>query len=349
MAVSSSTDPSEITEAALIEIFSNWQAKRDEVTQHFKNGFDWLPGSHMVLLRCNQREGDGGNMQFRVAVTTEYLRTVPIEDQKFVRRSALLADKLWPTCAPVYRPLRHEQSLGEMHLTSSMYFEEESALVLSTLLARLTILQPVYAEQQSSTAPEMLGGGFAAVGGRKDRRNSALECAEKTIYPQAARPSRWIGSAEFEQFALERKGSDFCQVSASTDGMILEIPFGVDTVMTAFRTDQPHPQLGNGLSITSAVEFFPDVDMACTEAARLNLLEASNWTEIPQLGCWYVRQAAEGQYGLAHHCFIPNACFMPELVAVLANWALERVWWARTVLRPSEADVLLGQRRNGPA
>ncbi len=283
---------SDIAEAAIVEIFSDWNARQSEITQNFKDGFDWLPGRHTVRVRYHERESEDGKAQFRFAVTTEYLRSVPIKDQRFVRQAALMADFLFPTCAPVYRPVSQDGTVGEMHLCSSMYFDESSAGVLSALLARLTILQPVYAELQSTKAPEMLGGGIAALADRtaEPTANSAMNVAETTIYPQGAKPNVWIGSAEFERFAAERQNSDFCHVTADTLGMTVAAPFGANSVAILFKTDQPHPHHGNGLLIRTEIETSPDLDRVCADAARLNFLEASSWTEFPQLGCWHAEE-----------------------------------------------------------
>jgi hypothetical protein len=333
----------DIAEAAIIEIFSNWNARKAEVTQHFKDGFDWLPGRHTVRVRYHERESKDGKKQFRVAVMTDYLRSVPIKDQKFVRQAALMADFLFPTCAPVYRPVSQDGALGEMHLCSSMYFDESSAEMLSALLARLTILQPVYAELQSTKAPQMLGGGIAAFADRtgEPTANSAMNVAETTIYPQGAKPNFWIDSGEFERFAAQRQNSSFCHVKADALGMTLAASFGSESAVILFKTDQPHPHHGNGLLIRTEINTSPDLDQVCATAARLNLLEASSWTEFPQLGCWHAEESLKGLFGLAHCCFVPNACFMPELVNGLADWALARVWWARTILRPAEKDLPL--------
>jgi hypothetical protein len=336
---------SDIAEGAIIEIFSNWNARKSEITQHFKNGFDWLPGHHTVRLRYHERESESGKKQFRFAVTTDYLRSAPVKDQKFVRQAALMADFLFPTCAPVYRPVSQDGTVGEMHLCSSMYFEESTAEVLSALLARLTILQPVYAQQQSTKAPQMLGGGIAALTARTEEptANSAMKVAETTIYPQGAKPNFWIDSPEFERFAAGRPNSDFCHVTADTLGMTVAAPFGADSVAILFKTDQPHPHHGNGLLIRTEIDISPDLDHVCATAARLNFLEASSWTEFPQLGCWHAEETLKNRHALAHCCFIPNACFMPDLVNVLADWALARAWWARTILRPAEEDLPLGE------
>ena len=336
---------SDIAEAAIVEIFSNWNARKSEVTQHFKDGFDWLPGHHTVRVRYHERKSEDGKAQFRFAVTTEYLRSVPIKDQRFVRQAAMTADFLFPTCAPVYRPVSQDGTVGEMHLCSSMYFEKSSAEVLSALLARLTILQPVYAELQSTKAPEMLGGGIAALADRTEEptANSAMNVAETTIYPQGAKPNVWIGSAEFERFAAAKAKWRFLprdgRYARHDGGSAIWCRLGA----ILFKTDQPHPNHGNGLLIRTEIETSPDLDRVCADAARLNFLEASSWTGFPQMGCWHAEEPLKNRFGLTHCCFIPNACFMPELVNVLADWALARVSWARTILRPAEADLPMGE------
>ena len=117
---------SDIAETAIVEIFSVWNARQSEIAQNFKDGFDWLPGRHTVRVRYHERESEDGKAQFRFAVTTEYLRSVRSKTE-VCQASGFDGSFLFPTCAPVYRQVSQDGTVGEMHLCSSMYFDKKSA------------------------------------------------------------------------------------------------------------------------------------------------------------------------------------------------------------------------------
>lgn len=338
---------SDTVEEILVHLFSAWRAARADVLKHRQDGFDWLPGQHVVHVHCNERQDDQGEPRFRLAVTTEYLRAVPVNNPAFVRQAASMADFLWPTCAPVYRQIGEDGKLPDLSLCSSIYFNARQAEALTALFAGIALLQPVYAERQSINAPGMLGGGVPARAAREgDVNDRATELAAEIIYPEGTKPSAWIGSPEFKEFAAEKRNSDF-SVSADRSGMTIELPVGSASARVVFEIDQPHPHHGGGLLVWTELFTSPDVDDVCRQAAKLNLLEASNWTEFPQLGCWCTTEVSKDLFQLGHCTFIPNSSFMPHLVAALAGWALERAWWATNVLRPAKDGLQAGQKVRG--
>jgi hypothetical protein len=338
---------SDVVEEVLIHVFSAWRATRADVVKHRQDGFDWLPGHHVVHVHCNERQDDSGEQQFRLSVTTEYLRGAPINDPAFVRQAASMADFLWPTCAPVYRQIGADGKLPDFLLCSSIYFNARRAEALTALFAGMALLQPVYAELQSTNAPGMLGGGVPARSPREGAViDTATELANEIIYSEGAKPSAWTGSVEFEEFAAERRNEHF-NVAADRSGMTIEMLGGSASTRVVFQTDEPHPHHGNGLLVRIELFVSPDLDEVCRQAARLNLLEASSWTGFPQLGCWCATEISKGRFQLGHCTFIPNSSFMPHLVGALGGWALERIWWANSILQPTEEAAKSGQSVRG--
>jgi hypothetical protein len=161
--------------------------------------------------------------------------------------------------------------------------------------------------------------------------------------PEGKKKSKWSGSDEFEQFAEKHAKNDVCFGFGDKEGMTLETPFGADSALIRFQTDQQHPQLGNGLLITTQIRTFQRFEDACVEAAGLNFFESRFWTDFPQLGCWHPQETSENKANWAHTCFIPNALYMPRLVENFAYWAIGRVQWARRTRFPQLKDQTIAE------
>ena len=75
-------------------------------------------------------------------------------------------------------------------------------------------------------------------------------------------------------------------------------------------------------------------------SASLNLMEARQWMDFPQLGCWRLHSTGgiEGQSKLAHASFIPNALYSPGIATNFAFWSVVRARWARQTLWPDLTD-----------
>ena len=170
-----------------------------------------------------------------------------------------------------------------------------------------------------------------------------LFVAQDVLVPEGQKDSKWIGSEEFRQFADWYAGSEVCFGFDEDKGMSLETQFGDDSALISFRTDQKHEQLGSGLLITTLIGSSQSFDEACVETARLNFLEAKMWTDFPQLGCWHPHATTEKEADWAHSCFIPNALFVPGLIAYLVLWSLERVKWARQKRFPGLEDKTMAE------
>jgi hypothetical protein len=146
--------------------------------------------------------------------------------------------------------------------------------------------------------------------------------------------SDWIGSPEFEDFAERYARNDACFGMADRAGMSLETPFGSDTVLISFNTEDTFPSLGKGLHVRTMIRSTDTRARICANAARLNYLEATQWTDFPQLGCWHYHQLSDDQRLLAHSCFIPNYFFRDGLITNYGLWAIARALWAREILLP---------------
>jgi hypothetical protein len=283
----SEADMSSVRDSALKELAEIWCIEDSEITQH-EHGFDWLPGSHTVRVRIHKDIETPGPERFRMTMTTDYLRSLPSYDRMFVRHAGLVAKLHCPAYSLVYPPTDivkkyHPDEPPRMYLFSSAYLYEDTGRWLAQFFARMSILQPIYAELQSINAPEIVGGGrpdFAG-GSKRTMVNGILNVQRDVIIPEGKKPNSWIGSDEFAHFVEVHGQNEGCLGVGDKQGMTLQVPFGSQYAVINLRTDRPHRLLGNGLLIETEVLSYEDFDEACVDAAAMNFLESVDWSDFP--------------------------------------------------------------------
>ena len=344
-----------VRDLAIEEIAKTWSlsAFGDSELSPCENGFDWLPGSHTVHVRIFDDERKSESPlpgRFRITIFTDFLRSVPVLSDKFTHLVGASSKFLSSGYSFVYPPFDVWKEYfngqpAEMQLFSSAYVDQAIAGWLPSFLAQMAIMQPINAEIRSTTAFEMFGGGVPAFAGgsKKASISEILNLGETVFVPEGKKENKWSGSDEFEQFAEKHAKNDFCFGLGDKEGMTLETPFGADSAIIRFQTDQQHPQLGNGLLITTQIRSSQRFEDVCVEAASLNYFESRFWTDFPQLGCWHPQEASENVANWAHTCFIPNALFRSGLVANFAFWAMARVQWVRHTRFPQLKDQTMAE------
>jgi hypothetical protein len=71
-----------------------------------RDGFDWWPGEYRVSVSATRRTDGFTPETWMLSVTTDLLKDIPIEDQKFVEMAAAALDTLSAgTYALVFPPL----------------------------------------------------------------------------------------------------------------------------------------------------------------------------------------------------------------------------------------------------
>jgi hypothetical protein len=340
-------DSEPVRHLALAEIKRTWSVDEADVTPT-EFGFDWLPGSHLVHVRIHEDAREPiGAVRFRITISTEYLRSVPVHDHTFVEEAGVVAGMFSPTYSQVYPPSELVKTHfngrpADMELFSSAYVYDDTVEWISGFLARMSIMQPINAEILSR-GEKLVGSGTPALvnGSIRPTVNGVLNIHRDLLIPEGKEPSRWTGSEEFEAYIEERGKSDICFGFSNQDGMSFETPFGSNSALVKFNADQSDRQLGNGLTIETHIPLTSDLHEVCEHAAWLNYYESVLWTDFPQFGRWHPLMVSEEQASLVHTIFIPNAYFRDGLVVNFALWAIARVGWTREKLLPKEKDLTM--------
>lgn len=336
-----------VRDLALSEIKRTWSVEEADITER-EDGFDWLPGSHLVKVRIVEDAREPvGVVRYRITVTTECLRAVPVHDMTFVRIAGLTGALRSPTYSQVFPPseIVEQYFAGQpasMDLFSSAYVDDDTVKWTSGFLARMSIMQPINAELLSRS-PKFMGPGEPALakGSIQPTVNNILNIHEDLLIPEGTKPSAWAGSREFALFIEERGKNDHCFGFGDEHGMSFETPFASDSAFVRLSTDQGDNQLGNGLTIEIKLPLWGESGDICKQAAWLNYYESVLWTDFPQLGRWHPLPTSEQSSTLAHTTFVPNALWADGLVINLALWSIVRVRWARERLLPNKKDLTM--------
>lgn len=352
------TDDQDLGVRALRRVAEIWQVDKEKSVWSVRSeteseGFDWWPGDFRVRVRAHRSIEQKHVNTCRLVIRTDFLKGVPITDERFVSITAQLSRYSTSTYGWVYPPApfwkRFDNSgfdhsgLGPtLWFSGSAYVSSDNINWLPDFLAKASIMQPINAQIQSAVMPEMLGGGVPDMS-RPDALKDAgldgmLEVAAQIYAPLGEQPSRWAGTDEFTSFADKWAQCDSCFGFGDPKGMTLETPFGNDSALIKLLTDQKHPQLGHGLTATLQLPYVGDKIAIANEAAEFNLLESASWTDFPQLGCWHSNQNRGDQEGMAFSLFIPNALHQPGIVTQVAFWFLHRARWARETKWPKIVD-----------
>jgi hypothetical protein len=292
---------------AVQRIAAIWQVDKAR-SEWSADGFDWWPGDYRVRV-CAQAAADEENAgAWRLLVRTDCLKNVPVHEKRFISLADASSHTSTSTYAWVYPPASAWDEYDDVAsnpppfwFSSTAYLRTDNSGWLPDFLAKCAIMQPINAQIQAQMTAEILGGGVPDVS-RPDTLKHAgldemLEVAAVVYGPLGEKPSRWAGTDEFETFAERWCQSDNCFGFGDPTGLTIETPFGSDSALIRLRSDQRHPQLGNGLLATLQLPFFNDALSISKESATLNFLEAISWTNFPQLGCWHSHQGRGGARG----------------------------------------------------
>jgi len=312
-------------------------------------GFDWWPGDFRVRVRAHWPPETEAGSAVKVTVRTDFLKDVAIGSDRFTTMTTTMAGYATSTYAWIY-PISsagQRQELFEegpaLWFGSSAYVTPDTMSWMPDLLATTSLLQPIDAQRQAHASAKILGSGAPDISRPAELIDAGLdgilEIVAEVYSPLGEQPSRWSGTDEFEQFIDTWGRSDDCFGSSDRNEMTFETPFGNESALIRFLTAERHPQLGHGLLVTLQLPYAGDRLTIARAAAELNFLEATSWTDFPQLGCWHARENQPDQDGLAFALFMPNALYRPVLATNISIWFLRRARWAREQMFPHLQDT----------
>jgi hypothetical protein len=311
-------------------------------------GFDRWPGDFRVSVRVSVPEPKDADGQLKVVVSTDFLKDVAIESDRFAEWVAATGAYTTSTYGLVYPSLDTggpTPASRSLRLSSTAYVTRETFASMPDLLAHCALIQPINAQLYASMMSEVLGSGKPDTSRPADLSHlefdEMLDVVANVYVPHGRGPNRWSGTGEFEAFAEQFGRSDRCFGSADHAGMSLETPFGSERAFIHFLTDEEHPQLGHGLTAVLRLPFVGTSHAIAKEVAALNLLEAVSWTGFPQLGCWHAIDVRPGEKAPAFTLFVPNVLYRPGLITHFAMWFVLRARWAREQRYPDMQDLPL--------
>lgn len=317
---------------------ARWE--EDEVLR--STAFEWWPGDFRVTARAN-RHLESTDNSIRLRVDTDFIRDFA---QSNANKSSLLASVahlFTSTYAFVYLPDAmldaYEETFPEdfdpsrIWLASTAYVTPDTAAWLPGFFARMAVLQPINAQLNASTVAQLLKS-EADVTPRPDNPQGTLDgilgVLDDVFIPIGREPSRWAGCAEFASFGETWGRSDNCFGVGDPTGLTLEVPFGDHSILIRLLTDQPHPQLGNGLLVTLQLPELNEDTAIHDLTSELNYLEATMWTGFPLLGCWHAVNVRD-RPAAAFSMFVPNALYQPLIATNAAVWMVRRAAWMKSV------------------
>ncbi|MBU6395855.1 MAG: hypothetical protein KGQ75_14900 [Sphingomonadales bacterium] len=305
------------------------------------HAFSWWPGDFCLKSRANPHEAYA-DPAVRIRIDTDFIRGIDVRSETLSPLLASMAHLYTSTYAWVFMPADVQDTFGDeafkdhdptrFWLSATAYIREETAGWLPEFFARMAILQPINAQIQAGELAQLLHAEPDTSPDPSDPQaplDEILGVLGQVIIPIGKEPSRWEDCEEFVKFAETWGRSDICFGMGDPTGLTLETPFGNDSALIRFLTDQTHPQLGNGLLATLQLPVLGDKHEISKLTNELNYLEANMWTGFPLLGCWHSREIGEN-YAAAFSLFVPNALHQPMIATNVAFWMLNRAQWVKS-------------------
>lgn len=314
-------------------------------------GFDWWPGHFRVSLLIHSDTTDAANEKVRVAIKTDFLKAVPLEDQK-CRRFATELGRFAPLFAWMYVPRALADQAGGIYpdrrvwFQSVFYLDKDNVPVATQFITLTALLQAIAAEFQAEHAAQMLHA--------EPDRSCCPNCDQTTLHPglflleSEVKPAGALqcpltSSEEFAAIAPTYGQNDSCFGIAGSGALTLETPVGDSSALIQLRTDVPHPALGNGLLASLELPFC-DTDERINElCCQANFFQATTWSNAPLFSSWYARDRGKQSWRPATGAFVPNAFCTPGLPTYLALSTLSHARFIKSTFWPELTDLTMAE------
>jgi hypothetical protein len=161
-----------------------------------------------------------------------------------------------------------------------------------------------------------------------------LNAVGRLYVPAGHEPSRFANEAAMKAIEDLAPESGSFSAGSTAEGLAIEVAFGPDeTTLIELKTNEPHPQIGQGIGVFMTVRLSPPYEEGCRLAGRLNRAQVAPGELVGALGAWTVRTIGQHHY-LARSRFIPNLDFVPSLAANAAMSAILQANWVDRLFFP---------------
>lgn len=311
-----------------------WQID-DDRTVWERDGFDWWPGHYRVALRVSNGVVVNGVMNYKVSVSTDFIKNVDLDNPMLPPLLHLL-QKTAPSFALKVIPqeVRDEWQITDcpsVRLESNAYVDELNISWMPRFFSGMAILSVIEAQIRASEIAENLGAEpdtSAPFGSELLDLDEILYVVRDIYLPESGEASRWSETGEFDEIAETYGRLESCFGNGDGKGLTLEVPFGSDTALVQLHTTQAHPRLGNGLLATLKLPVFLS-DPLSMESNWYNLLELIGDSYVPLMGSWVTDAMGDEQGVIAFSSFVPNLLYQPGIATNMALWMCGRAKWAR--------------------
>jgi hypothetical protein len=236
-----------------------------------------------------------------------------------------------------------EKDLFKLHC--SVYADYDNEEWLRRVVMGAVGLQVSQAHRTADAIAHALGLRSAKSGhpvaGMRTQPDPMVQAEDRFFKPFGAVPSKWTGSAEWDQARENLKR--ICQRCVTDNQGCLEADFdwwhaSDDACVKLFiTTDEPHPELGNGVSFRLLVPVNLIPEMRAHLALHLNEMERKEWNWCHDIGSWTIIGN-----DLAFVCFVPNITYAPNVLAELAHDMGIRAKWANEQFANAMHAVAVG-------
>jgi hypothetical protein len=325
-------------------------------------GFDWWPGDFKIQVRASGPHPDLDVPVYRLNVRTDFLCDVDVTTLEFKRILSgfnqgvpTFAICTYPTILPeVFGKYGSLSDFGVdlkssiVWLSSTAYVHEGTRDWLPHVFARIAMLQPIHAQFTANAVAGFLGGraDYSTPSGRGSPTSLAdfFKVEKFEVVPGGQQPSKWIGTGEFEEIAVNWHCSDSAYSEAFDGGISIETPFGDTTAIVGLVTDMPHHIFAHGLYVILKLPYLDKPEAIHALSIEMNFIEDRIWSKpgMQLVGNWCAEEwglREEPGFGPVFNCFIPNVFYQYGLAAILVVDALERARMFREILRPGAVDL----------
>lgn len=272
---------------------------------------------------------DGGTEMVRLRVLVPIVQGVT---RSRAEVQAVLADlNHYAACAALTYFVR-ERVIGSVFVE---YLHAGNVSWRPQHIARLALLQLCLAELDADALAASVGGQVFTqqdpTGGGREEARSQMHACWSAVKADAALTSRFSGLGEHQAIAEQSRGSDIATLGATVHGIALEVPFRSDTTLVLVKADEPHPLLGQGLGVFTALPVARSSGEQLADfVASLLGLEHDGLAVVPHVVAWGERTVGRLRLA-AYSTFLPNAFFQPGVVADQVAIATLRARWAHTL------------------